>query len=424
LRKVLIISYYYPPCNLTAAQRVGSWVKYMPENGYYPILITRNWTGHEFTATELLENSNRQEHHVRNEKSEIYYLPYKASLRDYFFRHGQKNVILKLMSKILTTLNILIRHISVNFISYNNIYYKAKELLKENPEINYLIISADPFEQFHFGYKLKKEFPNLKWVADYRDDWTTSDIDFHPFRLIQKYFEKKWIHNSSLITTTSNQLVLRLSDFHKKRTELILNGFEFPENFNITSLQKNKNKLTILHNGTLYPSQDLTILRDALSEIEIQENFSIELIFPGLKYINKVAQRIENEFSGLPVKFESSSRISRVQLIKLQLESDIMLMVAHKGEKGIVGSKLYEYIGLKKPVLLCPSDRGEMQSTLEGTGLEIIVQNKEDLKNKLMNLIKLKQEFGEITLSPNNEKIKEYSRRNQVEKIALLFKQI
>ena len=46
MQKVLIISYFFPPCNLTASQRVVSWAKYLHKSGYYPIIITRKWEKH------------------------------------------------------------------------------------------------------------------------------------------------------------------------------------------------------------------------------------------------------------------------------------------------------------------------------------------------------------------------------------------
>jgi len=46
MKKILVISYFYPPCNLTASQRTESWAKYLHNSGFYPIIITRKWEKH------------------------------------------------------------------------------------------------------------------------------------------------------------------------------------------------------------------------------------------------------------------------------------------------------------------------------------------------------------------------------------------
>ena len=43
MKKLLIISYFYPPANFVGAQRTAAWAKYLHEYGYYPIIITRQW---------------------------------------------------------------------------------------------------------------------------------------------------------------------------------------------------------------------------------------------------------------------------------------------------------------------------------------------------------------------------------------------
>jgi hypothetical protein len=80
--KVLIISYFYPPCNLTASQRLGNWVKYLPEYGIKPIVVTRFWEGNELNEYQQLESKGDSIVHINESNHEIYYLPYKQSIRD------------------------------------------------------------------------------------------------------------------------------------------------------------------------------------------------------------------------------------------------------------------------------------------------------------------------------------------------------
>jgi hypothetical protein len=422
MEKVLIISYYFPPCNLTAAQRIGSWEKYLPENGFYPLVITRNWTGEELNEVQRLKKSGTNIRHIQKDNSEIFYMPYSATFRDRCFEKGKANRFYRILSKVLTAVYLIGQNFSIRFIPFNNLYFQARKILKKNPDIKHLIISGNPFEQFYFGYLLKKDFPHLKFIADYRDEWTTSElINFSMFKnfiwKLQKISEKRWIKKADLICANTEYAALKLGRFHNQKVEVLLNGYEIPEHIK-NHVKIDSKKMTILHNGTLYPTQNLDILADALKSVHIPEGFILELKFPGIKIYPNVAKIIEQKLTFSNVILTLSDRIPQKEILKQQLDSDIMLMVAHQNKKGIVGSKLYEYIGLEKPILLCPTDGDEIEKTIIKTGLGIIIKNTQDLIINLENLISTKMETGQILMNANKKEIERYSRQAQVKKLS------
>ena len=103
MQKVLVISYYFSPCNLTGSNRVDNWEKYFPENRIHPIVVTRNWTGEELTEAARLEHSGNQIRIDKKENYEVHYLHYKSSLRDKAFIKGQSSKSYSLFSKMLFT---------------------------------------------------------------------------------------------------------------------------------------------------------------------------------------------------------------------------------------------------------------------------------------------------------------------------------
>ena len=89
-KKVLIISYFFPPCNLTASQRTYNWGKYFKEFGYDPIIITRKWDYPINTPSDIGKSSRSMDIEVLvNEKYKVYNMPYKSSLKDRIF---EKNI--------------------------------------------------------------------------------------------------------------------------------------------------------------------------------------------------------------------------------------------------------------------------------------------------------------------------------------------
>ncbi len=422
MKKVLIISYFFPPCNLTAANRIESWQNYLHEFDVYPIIITRNWTGAELTEFQRLENSEG-DNTIQNEQFEVHSLQYKSNLRDRIFIKGEKNSLYKYLSRLLTLINLIGQNFSLKSIPYNNLYYKAEEVLENDKTIETVIISGNPFEQFYFGYLLKKNFPRVNWIADYRDDWSTSElIRKRSFinKLIhnlEKKSEKEWLSNASLFTSVSPHYVEKISRFINKKGEVLFNGF------NLDLLEKESqtgnNNFLITYNGSLYETQNIESFIIALKKVidQYKDKIEIKLLFPGLEYDNTQFKRIINLLSGYEKYYWTSNRITKNEVIELQIKSDLLLMVAHENIKGVPSSKIFEYIGLRKPILLCPSDNDILKEIVESVEFGSIANDIETcfniLEKKIMKKIKAIKEPA-----IDSDEIMKYSSKEQVKKLA------
>ena len=73
MKKVLILAYFYPPANYAGSYRAISWTKYFHQYGYYPIVVTRQWT----------KTDGKYKHEsITSDTHEVHYLKYKDNLRD------------------------------------------------------------------------------------------------------------------------------------------------------------------------------------------------------------------------------------------------------------------------------------------------------------------------------------------------------
>lgn len=425
MKEILIISYFYPPCTLTAAQRPAGWVKYFHEFGIYPIVLTRNWNVKISKPEDQLKDAGKNVVIDQSEKAEIHYLPYKASFRDRIF--NSSNPMLKKGSKILTLINSIGENYSNRFIPFSNFYDYASKLIEER-NISLLIISANPFIQFRFGYLLNKKF-SITWIADYRDDWTTSEIikQNNKFEKIifnlQKRSEIKWVSTASFITSVSELYTKRISEFVGVRGETILNGFDalFPVKIN-----NDCKTFTIAYNGTLYSSQDLEgFIFVVLKCIDLfKEHINICIYFPGLAYDPIQVKRIQKLIIGYEPHFYITDRISKNEVIELQRNSDVLLMLTHIGTKGIPSSKLYEYLSLQKIILCYPNDYDIVEKTLNDVGVGVISSTKIELFCVLKQLIENKIDFIIPSLTANKEKLQEYTLKNQCRNLVESFKLI
>ena len=426
MKKIIIISYFYPPCNLTASQRAYNWGRYFKEFGYDPIIITRKWDHPISSPSDMGKSSRSMEIKEEvNNKYRVYYMPYKASLKDRIFEKNKKGI--KLIRKALSFKELYFQHSSIGALPYANIFKKAIELIKEE-NIRNVIITGNPFPCFHFGYKLKKQFPSINWIADYRDDWTTSELVKRNkglrrilFKMDQKS-EKKWLSNAAFFTTISDYYVTKISKFTGIKGFELINGFGEELN-NLTNTQLDKSSFEITYNGSLYSSQKiepfLSVVKNLITKFSNQ--IHIHLNFPGLRFDELQAERVELQLKGYEEHYTITERITREDVIKIQERSHILLMIAHQGLKGISSSKLYEYIGLKKPVLLYPNDNDIIEKTIRDCGLGIICEDETDIESKLLKFIK------EFILNDKNsffgdrKKIEKYQRKEQVKKLATLL---
>lgn len=430
MKKILVLSYFFPPCNLTASQRIEGWVNYLSLFGYYPIVVTRNWDITINSPEDASISTGKEVKHVKRDNYEVHYVPYNASKRDEIFEKNRNKKYLQKLSKILTLKDLLLENSSNSAIPYANMYDYSRKIIKENPDIECAIISAKPFNQFKFGYLLNKEF-GIKWIADYRDDWNTSELEskntgwMKYISKIQSKSEKKWVGSAEYITSISEIYTAKIAQFVQKRGVVILNGFDGID-LDEKLKDSNPNQFRITYNGSLYPTQSIEPILKAIKKIASNHEIilNIQIHFPGLAFDKAQEKRVRDQMIGFESILYITDRIPKKEVILIQENSDLLLMVAHGSVKGVPSSKLYEYVGLKKQILLYPNDHDIIEQTLNDTGLGIICEDEHQIYTHLLNLILSKQNGTDDVLKIDESKIEFYSRKNQTAQLAKLLDEV
>lgn len=422
MKKILILSYFFQPCNLTASRRVTGFAEHFHKYGIYPVIITRNWDISIEKPEDVLKSTGTSIVHIKNEQYEVFYLPYKSSIRDIVFLNSKNNILFKYLSKLLTITSMVGELFSSRFIPYSNLYKYALDYLKKNKDIEVILTSANPFIQFRFGYLLSKKM-DIPWIADYRDSWTTNKmatqvrgINFFLYKL-QAKFEKKWVSTASFFTTVSDNYVEQIKNFVNTPGATILNGYDYTlENIQNTDSTMFK----IVFNGTMYYNQPIEDILHAVNEINSTSKVKIHIHFPGLGFEPKQVKRVESMIIGNEQFYHIYNWLPKEEVLTIQQDADLLLMLSYVGFKGIPSSKLYEYIGTQKNILLYPSDQDIIESILTKTGLGIIFNSKEEIIQKLLELIQCKLDKTSYTI-PNQEQIDFFSRENQTKLLANLI---
>ncbi len=429
MEKVLIVSYFFPPCNLTASQRVASWAKYLNEYGYFPIVITRRWDYNINVQQDMSKQTPPDVKHEIYPEYEVFYLPYKPNLKDRIFsKHGENKYVF--LRKILSLSELVLQNICVNMIPYKNLYFFSLKYLRQNKDIKKAIVSGNPYIQYKILYKLHK-MTKIKWIADYRDAWTSSKINYIERSLLfnylneyDRYFEKKWVGTASYITSVSETLAKHISSQAKVQGVSLPNGF-IKEEFDDLRNEKPYDKFTITYVGTLFPGQKIDIFLNAFKKfIDANSHPEAKLLLPGLAFKRPQKEIVDELMKGYEKYYECTERIERDDILKIEVKSHLLLYVAWHGFSGIVPSKIYEYIASGSYIVLSPTDNDAVEDIVLKSGCGAVCNNIEETYQVINNVYNKYLQGIKITNDVNTDRVMQFSRKIQVQKLSVLLKQL
>ncbi|MDB4091084.1 hypothetical protein N9528_02025 [Crocinitomicaceae bacterium] len=419
MQKVLIISYFFPPSNFVGGDRTYAWAQHLYESGIYPIIITRNWNENQ---KDLVDQLDSNEYSIeKTDKYEIHRMPYKRSLRDQLSNYKWLSVF----QKALTLKELIFSNFFIKSLPYYNFYSEAKKMIQADSEIKVIIASGRPFQSFFIGYRLKKTFPAINWVPDYRDEWATRTTNNSKglisgiINQIEQRSEKKWTSNADFFISVSDEWVKNISMFIKLNGHVIMNGFE--GKLQSTIKTEKTSTLTFIYIGTLYTYQPIEFFIDSILELPEKTKKTLKVYFIGTSAKDKATPRLKKLTKSNPNLFELIPRISKVNLDFFVLKSDIALTTPYKSLKGCIPVKVFDYFVSGTPILLAPSDNDIQESFIQETNSGYIVSEKKDLKILITEWSIQKRNHNEIKYQPDLLIGQRYSRKNQTKKLAELI---
>lgn len=246
-----------------------------------------------------------------------------------------------------------------------------RKYLKLHPEIDTLISSGPPHSLHLIARALKKEFPQLKWVADFRDPWT--EIDFYHELNIgkwadsrQKKLEQAVLKEADKVITVSDACAEGLERIGGRTVEVVTNGFEFPKPLPKGQLDSH---FTLAHFGSMSMARNPEVLWKALAfcineNEEFKKLLKIHLFGP---VDFGVFERIEHY--GLSKYVEHIDHVNHAESVRLQQNTGVLILVVNDvpGSKGILTGKLFEYLAANRPILAIGPEKSNMEDVIRST---------------------------------------------------------
>jgi hypothetical protein len=424
-KKVLIITYYWPPAGGPGVQRWLKFVKYLPEFGIEPIVYCPENPNYPIVDESLV---NEIPEHITILKQPINE-PYR--LANLFSKGNAKKISSGVIPKakkqsliekamLYVRGNYFIPDARKNWVKPSVVF--LSNYIKEN-QIETIITTGPPHSLHLIGLNLKEQL-DLRWLADFRDPWTT--IGYHKALKLtkasedkHKALELKVLNIADEIIVTSNHTKNEFQTKTRQPISVITNGYDAHS----IKLERKDTLFTLSHIGSLLSDRNPTILWETLSEL-IKENEAFSKAFQ-LNLVGVVSDDVLESIykNGLKKCLNVVGYVDHDVAIKFQMQSQLLLLIEIDSEdtKAIIPGKIFEYLISETPILAIGPEDADVEQIImtTNTGTYFGYHQKTKLKTQILNYFKA---FQNDDLKVNAIGLQPYSRKELTKRLVALIK--
>ncbi len=419
MKKILIITYYWPPSGGAGVQRWLKFTKYMPEFGIQPVVLTVDPTAASYAQIDnSLQKDIAESTIVYRTKTFEFYNLYKRLTGKKEIPYGgfaneEKESFLQKIAKIVRG-NFFLPDPRKGWNRYA--FQKAIELIREH-NIETVITTSPPHSTQLIGLKLKKKL-GMNWIADLRDPWT--NIYYYKelrhstlAKRIDKKLELKVLENADKLITVS-QDVKRIFEEKLKRSSdskflVVPNGYD-EDDFK-HEVKVANDKFVITYTGTISETYNIDGFLGVLSGLSQDDRKKVLLRFVG-KVPTSIIKNIEAKIPD--IELDLVGYVDHQKSIEYLLQSSLQLLVIPKVEnnKGIITGKFFEYLASRKPILAIGPKGGDLENLIEETKCGQLFEYDDMNGMKKMIDLCLQNEYSIEKIDSGN-----YSRRALTQKL-------
>lgn len=422
MKRVLIITYYWPPSGGSGVQRWLKMSKYLPEYGWQPVVYTAE--GAEYPVEDpSLEKDVRPEVEVIRRPITEPYSFYKKFLgmkkeqkvkAGFIDDTGHKQGWKERLS-IWIRGNFFIPDARCWWVKPSVKYLKS--YLKEHPVD--AIISTGPPHSMHLIAMQLKEALGITWIADFRDPWT--EIDYYSKLRLTRWADRKHHRLEHEVLTKADKVVTvspnwagRLEALGAPKADVVYNGFD-ESDLSQTGNPFVSDKFTLTYLGVLFKVRNPKCLWQALGELVAEDSRFAEKL--QVKLIGQVDKEVTQTITrnGLKDHVVLSPYIPHNQVADALHQSSVLLLPLMSNDEsdtlGLIPAKVFEYMASGRPILCIGPTNGDTAKILDETqaGVTIGFEDKEKMKETIKSLYLKHQGNG----LPDNDTVSigKYSRR-------------
>ena len=436
MKRVLIITYYWPPTGGSGVQRWVKFAKYLPSEGWQPVIYTPE-------NPEQLAVDHSLEKEIPSEAEIIKTLitePYEL-YKKFLHKSGHSKEAVE-----VNPVNAQNKSLAQKVAMWirGNLFRPDPRCLWIGPSVRYLkkylvenpvdlIVSTGPPQSMHMiGLKLAKE-TGLPWIADFRDPWTKIFYFKHlsMTRATERWhhrMERKVLDNATAVVAVSPLVQQEFQAMTQTPVELITNGYDdcdFPHGKDKGAEGGPDKDFTITHTGLFAADGNPTVLWDVLSEkCSKDENFRKHL---KIKLVGKTDIQIIKslEDAGLKANLIDMGYQPHNIAIEEQRTASLLILPLRKEPeyKAVLPGKLFEYLASWRPVLGIGQPDGAMSMILNTTKTGVVLDWSDKTSiGRFIDLCWSNHLKGNLTVEDAD--ISQFTRRNLTRRMAELFENI
>ena len=427
MKRILLISYYFPPSGGSGVQRILKFARYLPSYGWLPTVLTVKPEFAAFPSTDesLLQEIPSEVKVIRTRAWDPFSLygrfQGKKKADAVEVGHVGGKLGFKRVARWLRG-NVFLPDARIGWVPFAS---RAVRKLVQEQKFDAIMSTGPPHSSHLVGmaaYKVSK----LPWVVDMRDPWVEiyySDQMYEgkAARKIQATLERRVLGTANAVISVSRHLGIGL----KRRVEMqqyetIPNGFDPADiSRNQTTRTGKESAFTVAYVGTYTLRRHSNALVSALQQLQATIPVEVHLV-------GKVdSEALETyRVNGIPVKalgyFPHNEAVAYMQ------EVDVLLLplprVRRHSGAGDVSGKVFEYMSARRPILALGPTEGDLADILNQVhaGNIFDYEDQEGMLDFLKNCLESREDAWPI----NDEALAEYERPRLTGRLAHLLDQL
>lgn len=447
MKKVLIISYHFPPDAAIGAVRPGKFAQYLPEFGWKPVVLTvkeQHYESHDYGKMASVFDGTVKMHRVSLLPGPLqFYSEMRRRLlevaderrfqvSDEEKKTGREQSPNRRRSIFSRLVSSLLRLPDVYQGWIINVALSGRRIIRR--EGIHTFITSGPPMSTHLGGLLLKVITGIRWIADFRDPWMSMhEFEDQSFRSewrnrIEKRLERMVIAKADRVIATTPSVAKHfrslLPEAPGARVSIIMNGYDDSDFEGLRSGEMLSPIIRICHAGTLYYGRNPEPFFQALSRLidrgELDKN-TIELEFIGNADFNGHPLSLLARKYHLVEQIVIVGKVTFHESLRRQKSAHALLLLAQK-QPHAIPAKVFEYLKMSKPILVI-ADEGDTKRFLLPMPCCFVADAKRDdeIENRLMEMLRaIKDGSGNGRFGPAGQ-IEQFSRRNLTAQLASLL---
>lgn len=399
---ICLIAHYFFPYNNVAANRINAFAKYLPKDKYLVSVLTIKRTDSEKAYSIEFDGV-----HVHRIETSGLIKPASFETKTNKLVHSLKVVKNKLVHKLSNP--------DKGWMKKGNEKFKE---IDQKEHVHLIISSFAPVSSHILALNIKQDRPDIKWIADMRDEMSANPFIEESLKKHYKEVEEQVAGKADVITSVSQPILDDFKDIMKgsqAQFKLLRNGYDH-ERIPDSTFQK---EFTISYVGTFYGVRKPHTFFNALENIiSSEDDFTCRLNFIGTPNNFSIPKSIQPMINWV-------GKVSNQDAVGYMFNSDVNLLVHPKtAVKGIYTGKLFEYLSAQKPILALVDTEDVAAELIAECSAGFIADfyNIAQIEAHILSLYKLWKQ--KETLNFDKERIAKLHRRYGVQKLDQIISSI